>query len=180
MSSNELFFTKKTMPQFHIIKDLRPFHFSLPGRKIFLSVGLLSKYIKNEGLLASVLTYELIRSEKLLYPPVMVIPFGFLETEQILSLLRLPFEMKMKIHKWSFHSLRRSGIDPDFYLSWLQIQNRNNLDFMMQLGDTNAIAREETVFKLFLVALGKRMKKKDYSSPKFYQFIRTFEAFLYE
>jgi hypothetical protein len=69
----------------------------------------------------------------------------------MLSLLRLRTADKIEIHKWAYYLLKRSGVDTDTYLSWLQIKNRNSLDFSIQLGDIQSISREEALFKSFLI-----------------------------
>src|SRR5690606_30679302 len=58
---NELFFTSKNKVEFEIVESKIPFHFSLPGGTIFLSSGLINKYIKSEKLLYCVISFELIR-----------------------------------------------------------------------------------------------------------------------
>ena len=46
--NNELFFEQKSGAEIYLINDNIPFHFSTPGKRIFLSTGLLKKYIKSE------------------------------------------------------------------------------------------------------------------------------------
>jgi methyl coenzyme M reductase beta subunit len=43
---NEIFFKEKGIPEFYVISSPVPFHFSLPGEAIYLSSGLINKYIK--------------------------------------------------------------------------------------------------------------------------------------
>tara|TARA_Y100000782_G_C10189690_1_gene270108 strand:- start:5957 stop:6685 length:729 start_codon:yes stop_codon:yes gene_type:complete len=172
--NNELFFTSTNRPTFKIIKHPAPFHFSLPGLKIFISSGLISKYIKSEKLLYSVIAYELIRSEKRIYRKSLIVPTGYLTTSRMLGLMRLKTTDKVEIHKWAFYTLKRVGVDPDIYLSWLQIQNRNSLDFAVQLGDTSSISREESMFKAFLIEQANAKSgqaKYERSSREFYSFV---------
>jgi hypothetical protein len=174
VKNNELFFTNKDRPSFQIIYSENPFHFSLPGRKFFFSTSLLRKYISSETMLLCLLTYELIRSEKNLYPKAIIVPRGFIETERILSLLRLETEDKSEVHKWAFYSLKRIGVDPDSYLSWLQVKNRNSLDFALQIGDVQSISKEEALFKAFLIQevnRGEDVNNFKGSSREFYRFI---------
>jgi hypothetical protein len=92
----------------------------------------------------------------------------------MLSLLRLNIEEKVEIHKWAFHILKRVGIDTDSYLSWIQIQNRNSVDFSLQLGDISSISREESLFKAFIIKnteKKKTSKSHEGSSREFYAFI---------
>lgn len=179
IKKNELFFTQEGEANFHVIKSNTPFHFSLPGRKIFFSTSLVEKYINNETMLFCMLVYELIRSEKSLYEKQIVIPAGTLSTSRILSLLRLDIANKVEVHKWAFYILKRVGIDTDSYLSWLQVKNRNSLDFSMQIGDVQSISREEALFKSFLIQEVKNTRKNlkyKGSSRDFYAFVRNIKG----
>ena len=176
VSNNELFFLDDTQPTFHIVKSKVPFHFSLPGRKIFLSSQLLNKYITNETMLYCVIVFELIRSEKNLYKKNIIIPTGVMETKRALSLLRLGTKEKSEVHKWAFYILKRVGVETDGYLSWLQVINRNSLDFILQIGDVQSMSREEALFKSFLIEEVNTNKNKlefRSSSRDFYSFIKN-------
>lgn len=176
---NELFFSDKKQAKFYVIKDVRPFHFSLPDKSIFISSGLLQKYIKSEKLLYCLLTFELIRSEKNIYRKIQIVPTGSIDTNRMISILRLNTKTKVEVHKWSFYILKRIGIDTDNYLSWLQLQNRNSVDFSTQLGDLGSISREEALFKSFLIKNTSRKrttKKYERSSKKFYNFINRIKS----
>jgi len=179
VENNELFFKKFIEPKFHIIESKIPFHFSLPGRKIFLSTSLLEKYIKNETILYCLIAYELIRSEKNIYNKSFVIPTGNISTERMLALLRISTIDKVEIHKWAFYLLKRVGIETDEYLSWLQIKNRNSLDFAIQIGDIQSISREEALFKAFLINNASNSsitRKHSGSSRSFYSFINKIKG----
>lgn len=174
--NNELFFNQIKPSKFYIVESKTPFHFSLPGRKFFFSTSLIQKYIKNEIMLYCLIVYELIRSERNLYNRTIIIPTGTLSTSRLLALLRLDTLSKVEVHKWAFYILKRIGIDTDSYLSWLQIKNRNSLDFALQLGDIQSISREEALFKSFLIEEVKSMSKTTSykgSSRKFYSFLRN-------
>ena len=172
--NNELFFKQDIKASYYIIKSKTPFHFSLPGRKIFFSSSLIKKYIKNEAMLYCVLVYELIRSEKNIYNRTIIIPTKTLNTNRMLSLLRLNTVDKVEIHKWAYYLLKRVGIETDSYLSWLQIKNRNSLDFTLQLGDIQTISREEAMFKAFLIeTVSENTNKYRGSSKKFYTFLNN-------
>jgi hypothetical protein len=173
-SNNELFFNQLDDSKVYVIESDIPFHFSLPGRRIFFSSSLLNKYIKNETMLYCLLVYELIRSEKAIYKKTIIIPTGTISTSRILSLLRLETKNKVEIHKWAFYILKRIGIDTDSYLSWLQIKNRNSLDFALQIGDIQSVSREESLFKAFLIEEVKNLKRSTQytgSSKQFYTFL---------
>lgn len=176
IENNELFFSNRGETRFHVIKSNVPFHFSLPGREIFFSSNLLEKYINNETMLFCMIVFELIRSEKFVYEKQLIVPASTLSTSRVLSLLRLETGEKVEIHKWAFYILKRVGIDTDSYLSWLQIKNRNSLDFAMQIGDVQSISREEALFKSFLIQEVKNTKKNikyKGSSRSFYSFLRN-------
>lgn len=176
IKSNELFFTTKSEPTFYIIKSKSPFHFSLPGKKIFLSDSLIEKYIKNESILHCLIAYELIRSEKAVYKKFMIYPTGDLPINKILSMMRLPVSDKVEVHKWAYYLLSRAGIETDSYLAWLQIKNRNSLDFSVQLGDIQSISQEESLFKKFIVNNTKNNRDNRWykgSSRAFYAFVNN-------
>ncbi len=173
--NNELFFKEKESPEFYLVKSSTPFHFSLPGNKFFFSSGLMRKYIKSELVLHCVLAYELIRAEKKLYKKSIIIPTRDLSIERMLAMLRLPTNDKSEIHKWAYYVLKRTNNDTDTYLTWLQIKNRNSIDFTLQLGDIRSISREEALFKAFLIETQSQNRSKVFrgSSRKFYTFLRS-------
>lgn len=173
LSNNEMFFKKLKTGKVTIIDSDSPLHFSLPKGEIFISRGLISKYIKNESMLACVLSFELIKSEKILYPKQTIIPTGFLSLERMLSLNRLSLNEKMEVHKWAHHITVRSGFDGEYYLSWLQVQNRNTADFFLQVGDANQLTREESLFKGFMIkeSSEEQVISRKNSTKNFYSFI---------
>lgn len=170
ITRNEIFFRELKSAQVTLLDTESPLHFSLPHGEIFISRGLLSKYMKHESMLVSILSYELVRSEKLLYPKLTLVPTGYVTTEKMLMLSRLNIDEKMEVHKWAHHLTVRSGYDGEYYLSWLQTQNRNTADFILQVGDPNLITREESLFKSFLIKnqLDDKLAVKKNSSKKFY------------
>ena len=93
--------------------------------------------------------------------------------EKMLHLGRLSLDEKMEVHKWAHHLTVRSGFDGEYYLSWLQAQNRNTADFIYQVGDANQIAREESLFKAFLIKSNdeEQVNPQKKSSKDFYTFI---------
>jgi hypothetical protein len=175
LQNNELFFSVGSKPRIHIIESDFPFHFSLPGRVIFLSTVLVNKYIKHEAILVSILSYELIRSEKKLYNKLLIVPVGYLPIERVLGLNRIDVDSKIEIHKWAYYLMRRAGYDGEYYLSWLQMINRNTADFLPLLGDASSISREEAMFKAFIIRRAKieddrTIARRD-SSKDFYSFL---------
>jgi len=77
----------------------------------------------------------------------MLIPLGFCTTEKMISITRIKPEIKNKVNEWAYFALKRAGFDPSAYLNWIQVQNRNTLDFSLYLGDAIGISREEYLFK---------------------------------
>lgn len=175
ISTNEIFFKHLSQANVTILDNQVPLHFSLPTGEIFLSRGLLEKYVKHESVLVSILSYELVRSENLLYTKHTIVPIGYLTLERMMQLNRLGLEEKMEIHKWAYYLTTRAGFDGEYYLSWLQTQNRNTADFLMQVGDVNLINREESLFKAFMIQSADEanpLAKKN-SSKNFYTFINS-------
>lgn len=176
---NEVFFEKdpETEVSFLIFNDQRPFYFSLPTGEIILSRKLIERYIDHEGVLVSILIPEFIRMKKAIYTKIKKIPLGFLEIEKMLSMQRLPFDQRMKLHQWSYYLLLRTNYNPGQYLSWLQLQNRNHLDFSFYLADSILLAKEEAYLKQFIVQNYGKLDLNPLnlkSSKEFYSFIDAY------
>ena len=168
---NEVLFKNKKNHKIYFIKDKAPFYFSLPPHHIFLSTGLMRKYIEQEELFVVLLLGEMIKLEKNLFPKITMIPIGYWSTERLLPLLSLDFKTKTKMNKWIYYALDRSGYDADQLLSWLQIQNKNILDFGTQSGNSQRIILEESALKSFVVRYLKSERveeNKKMSSKEFY------------
>ena len=175
VKNSELIFDRKDKPQFFIIKSRAPFYFSLPKSRIFVSSGLVLKYLKNEQLLVAALAHEIIKSQKSLYEKNIMIPVGFVTTEKMLSITRISLDLKSEVNKWTYYMLRRAGYDSSAYLNWLQTQNKNTLDFTLQYGDTRTLSREEFLYKNFLVSQGFSDKEDEFlvnSSASFYKLLK--------
>jgi hypothetical protein len=173
---SELILEYNLSPKFYIIKNKTPFYFSLPGSQFFLSSSLVKKFLKNEHLLVAALSHEIVKSQRNIYLKKAVVPIGFLSTEKMLSLTRLPLKIKMEVNKWTYYVLGRAGYDSSAYLNWLQTQNKNTLDFMFQLGSSKKISKEEFLFKNFVVKQGivekmNRSRQPSNSSKSFYHFV---------
>jgi hypothetical protein len=169
--NNELLFKRGEKAKFSLVRDKAPFIFSLPGSNVFISTGLINKYLKNENLFVSAVTYELIKSERNLYQRKSVVPKGYVEISHILSLTRVPLDIKMEINKWTYFALKRSGFDSSAILIWIQNQNKNILDFSLQHGNIKELAREEFLFKSFLATqeIIENFNVPDSSSRGFYK-----------
>jgi hypothetical protein len=73
----------------------------------------------------------------------------------ILNLQGLKPETKYQINEWSYFVLKRSPASiASAYLNWIQVQNRNTLDFSLFLGDAISISKEEQLFKNFMAKQG--------------------------
>jgi hypothetical protein len=81
------------------------------------------------------------------------------------------------VSEWTYFVLKRAGYDASAYLNWIQIQNRNTLDFAMYLGDSLIISKEEHLFKNFMTRQGvlgveKRFNEAN-SSKNFYKLLNN-------
>jgi hypothetical protein len=173
INNNEIFFKKLKNGKITVLNTETPIHFSLPRGEVFLSRGLITKYLKNESMLASVISFELVKSERILYPKQTIIPTGHMTIERIMSLNRLGLDEKMEVHKWAHHISMRSGFSGEYYLSWLQVQNRNTADFLFQVADPNQLTREESLFKSFIIksASEEQVISRKTSTKNFYSLI---------
>lgn len=175
VSNNELLFSNEYKPQFHIIQNKIPFLISLPKAQFFISNGLVEKYLKSEELFVAALAAEILKSDRNIYEKRILVPLGFCSTEKMILLTRLKQETKFQINEWTYIVLKRSGYDPSAYLNWIQVQNRNTLDFSLYLGDAIGISKEEYVFKNFMAKQGivgveKKINEAN-SSKSFYKLL---------
>lgn len=150
--NNELLLNQALETEINIVKDKSIFFFSLPKGQLFFSQGLVDKYFKSEEIFVACLTHEIIRSHRNIYEKKSVVPVGFVKVEKLLYLTRITPDVKSEINKLSYFAMKRAGFDANAFLNWLQTQNKNTLDFMVQLGETRSISREELAFKNFLVS----------------------------
>jgi len=128
-----------------------PYIFSLPGGAIFISTRMMKEFLRNEDLFVAAVTYELIRSSNSIYKKKLIIPVGYIETERILSIVRLSIETKIEIDKLTYYSLKRAGYDPYTVLSFIQLINKHTQSFVRMYGDRESISKEEYLFKQFLI-----------------------------
>ena len=173
-SSDSSLFGDFKVKEILVINDQRPFHFSVPNGRIFISLSLLKKYIKYEGLLASVLTVEMIRGHKRIFIKNTMVPSGVVPFKRLRPLLKLHLNLRQEINKWATYVLKKSGFDPFSLLRLLQIKNKNFLDFFDTQDEIKNISTEEMQLKNFLVKndlfsdINKFLKN---SSKGFYHFI---------
>lgn len=171
-SNNEALLPKVAKPTFHIVYNKTPFIFSLPKAQFFISSALIEKHLKSEELFIAALSAEIIKSSRNIYEKKLMIPLGFYTDEKMILMTRLKPETKFVLNEWSYYVLKRSGFDPSAYLNWIQVQNRNTLDFAVYLGDALGVSREEHLFKSFMVKQGivgsEKKASEANSSKEFY------------
>jgi hypothetical protein len=177
LSNNEILLSHDLKPRFHVIANKTPFIFSLPGAQFFLSNGLIERYLKSEELFVAALAAEIVKSNRSIYEKRIMIPLGFFSTERMIQITRLRPETKYQVNEWSYFVLKRSGFDASAYLNWIQVQNRNTLDFSLYLGDAIGISKEEHLFKNFMTKQGiagveKRINEAN-SSKAFYKLLNN-------
>lgn len=173
VDNNELLLDPGRIPHFYIIKDTRPFIFSLSRANYFISTSLIKNFFKSEDVFIASFTFEIIKSHRDLYLENFVVPTGPLSSDRLIAMTHVSIETKMEIAKWTFHALKRAGYDPNAYLNWLQTQNKNSLEFGIHLVDGRSISREEYLFKSFLASQGRqdRIEISENSSQGFYRFL---------
>ena len=171
---NELFFGNLKKTEIFIIRDERPYHFSVPKRKIFISLGLLQKYISHEALLASVLAIEMIRAHKNIFTKNLLVPTGDVSLKTLHKFLKIDLKLRLEINKWASYIIQKSGHDPLSLLGLLQLKNRNFLDFYENNEEGREVSIEEAQIKQFLIQyklFNDIEKFAKNSSPGFYHFI---------
>jgi hypothetical protein len=173
--NNELLLKQSLKHHFFVIKNKTPFYFSLPNSMYFFSSGLIAKYIDNEEIFYALMATQVLKSHNNIFEKSKVIPVGYFDVTKVLNLVRMDLENRSELLEWSFIALKRSGHDPYALLSWIQIKNKNILDFSMQSSDLQRGVKEEFLLKNFIVAQGQKYKNDDYinreHSTLFYKFI---------
>lgn len=177
VSNNEILLKKESKPRFHVIINKTPFIFSLPHSQFFLSSGLVEKYLKSEELFVAALVAEILKSSRYIYEKRILIPLGYISTERMLQITRVRPETKFQLNEWSYFVLKRAGFDASAFLNWIQVQNRNTLDFSLYLGDAIGISKEEHLFKNFMAKQGVASVEKKIneanSSKAFYNLLNN-------
>ena len=177
VSNNQLILNIVEKPSFYIIQHKSPFLFSLPRSQFFFSSALIEKYLKSEELFVAAFAAEVVRSQRFIYEKRIMIPLGFYNTEKMIALTRLKFATKAQVNEWTYFVLKRAGYDSSAYLNWIQVQNRNTLDFALFLGDSLGISKEEHLFKNFMTKQGVLGVEKKFneanSSKDFYKLLNN-------
>ena len=174
-SNNKILFNNfKLKEEVFIVKDMRSFHFSTPRGRIFVSLGLLKKYVEYEGLLASILTIEMIRSGQVIFIKNVMVPTGVVSFERLRPLLRVDLDLKDEINRWAVYTLKKSGFNPLSLLRLLQIKSKNFLNFFEGQEESKDSVIEKTRLKKFLIRRKLFVGEDEIlrnSSKGFYQFI---------
>lgn len=177
VSNNQLILNVVEKPTFYVIKHKSPFLFSLPKSQFFFSTALIERYLKSEELFVAALAAEVLKSQRFIYEKKIMLPLGFYSTEKMIRLTRIKPDTKEQVNEWTYFILKRAGFDSSAYLNWIQVQNRNTLDFSLFLGDSIGISKEEHLFKNFITKQGvigvdKRFKEAN-SSKDFYKLLNN-------
>lgn len=154
VSNNQMILNVVERPKFFVITHKSPFLFSLPKSQFFFSTALIERNLKSEELFVAAFAAEVLRSQRYIYEKQILLPLGFYSTEKMIQLTRLKNETKQQVNEWTYFILKRAGYDASAYLNWIQIQNRNTLDFALSLGDPIGISKEEHLFKNFMSKQG--------------------------
>lgn len=172
-SANEKYFLEGEQKYtLYVLKDERPYYFALPNGKIVFSLGIIKKYIDNESVLAMLVTKLIYISSKNLYLKKISIPKGVLDTIEMMKIVDLPLDVRREVNKWTFYLMSRAELDGLAVLNWIQIQNKNILDFSLMYKDLNIVSKEEFEFKNFMTTQRNRsfLKSSSNSSKDFYMF----------
>lgn len=177
VANNQMILNVVERPKFFVVDHKSPFLFSLPKSQFFFSTALIERYLKSEELFVAALAAEIVRSQRYIYEKQILLPLGFYSTEKMIQLTRLKNETKQQVNEWTYFILKRAGYDASAYLNWIQVQNRNTLDFALFLGDPIGISKEEHLFKNFMSKQGvlgveKRFNEAN-SSKEFYKLLNN-------
>lgn len=151
LEPNKKFFVKIRDINFIIVKSKSPYYLSAPPNNIILSTELFGDYVENENLLVSILTYELVRLENLLYPRRITAPIGVVDEADLIAHTQVSRETRTEVHKWSYRILKRTIFDESIYLLWMQIMMRNTKDFKLHFNGEEKVLSEERDFKAFMI-----------------------------
>ena len=177
LENNRIIYGDKPRLSFYVIKSRIPFYFSLPGGYYFYSTGIFKKYIQSggEGLLSAIVAIQTFRIMKNVYERKSVVPTGTIGLDRMLSLTRISLEDRNEVNKWGYLTLKRADFDPTSILNWIQLRNKNILDFTLMDGEVSVVSREEFAFKNFLATLSdpSDMTRVGVSSPGFYRLVRN-------
>lgn len=149
-NNNEIIFQDKAEIKLYLVKDSRPFIFSLPNGYYFISRGLVNNYIRSEDIFISMFVYELIRNELTIYKKISEIPYEKSTLSRVLQVTNLELETRNELNILTYKVLKRAGFDPEARLLWIQMVNKNSIDFSIMYESPNVIPKEEYLFKNYI------------------------------
>jgi len=155
--------------------DQQPFYLLSPDGRLILSIGLIEKYVRNQPLLSVILLEAILRIKHNYFYKIIFIPTGIITVEQMLSVLKLDLKSKTNINEWIYYYLKKNNGDVVSILDWVQVKNRNSLDFSLLNNNGYSPLEEEKVLKnIFLKGRNLELFHEEVSlSPKvFYRFRR--------
>lgn len=168
---NENIFSAEIPIQINIIKTNEIIFFSLPGGFIFLSSELITKYLKSENIFNAIFTTEFIKSNLSLYRKNIVVPRENYEYKELIKLTRLNVEDRIVLNNLTYEVLKRTGLDAGAKLLWIQLQNRNSVDFSRSNEFNSELLREEFLMKNYMITNGDyNTEVQQNSSKDFYRF----------
>lgn len=168
---NEILLTDSNSIKIVIVKSNKIFYFSTPGGFIYLSSELVKRYLKSESLFVALVLNELIKSKLGIYNKNLTIPRENYTEEELIRLTRISLEERTKLNQLVYEVMKRSGYDPGAKLLWLQVQNRNSIDFYRMYENTTDTIREEFYMKNYIVSQGNTsFEYETNSSKEYYQF----------
>ena len=135
---------------FYWLRDKRPIVFSLPGGHIFMSDGLLRNYVRSEDVFISIVTYEILKSHLTIYKKQIMIPFKDIDLKAALKLSDIDLVTRNKMNILTYEVLKRSGYDPEARLLWIQLLNKNSIDFSLLYDNPSILPKEEYLFKNYV------------------------------
>lgn len=168
---NENIFAKRIPIKVNIIKTNEIIFFSLPGGYIFLSSELVSKYLKSENIFNAIFVTEFIKSNLSLYRKNLIIPRENYTYKDLIKLTRLYVEDRIVLNNLTYEVLKRTGLDAGAKLLWIQLQNRNSVDFSRSNEFNSELLREEFLMKNYMITNGDyNIEIQQNSSKDFYRF----------
>jgi hypothetical protein len=175
--SNEILLKNEFVPEIYIIDSKLPFYFSMPKARFFISKILLTKYLRSEELLTAIIGQESIRSHLNLYNKKFLIPTGHVTLDGLLSLTKLPIEVREELSKWTYSALLRANEDPKALLNLVQIQNKFQMDFLAQFDSVSDIIKVERMLKNYIASEGLKLKDSTPRtvSPMYYELIKRIQ-----
>ena len=177
ISNNESLFDKRKL-NVYWIKDSRPIFFSLPGGYIFLSKGLLKSYVRSEDVFVSIIAYEILKSNLLIYKKNIVTPFEDISLDKVLLLSQVDIETMNKMNILTYEVLKRAGFDPESRLLWIQLQNKNSIDFALLYETPSILPKLEYMFKNYVSTRRDNLLEYERSASRdFYKFRKRIISF---